>query len=180
MVSSACLLSARPRSASFPAILGQSTRPEEKTATFLAGFSVKKESGARRSGTRTQPEARIAKTMSGRVLFMIGTLSQDSRLAHVFQHARMDQVLPRRSGERVGERGFLRLLELCAERCFGLVQRARELVRGLVGEPRPGEYKRPGAERRDRRVLALVAACGQRDRLDEGIFREYPLHALRI
>src|SRR6267154_695493 len=92
----------------------------------------------------------------------------------------MDQVLPRRSGERVGERGFLRLLELRAERGFALVQRARELVRGLVGEPRPGEYKRPGAERRDRRVLALVTACGQRDRLDERIFRENALHALRI
>src|SRR2546429_7995343 len=91
----------------------------------------------------------------------------------------MDQVLPRRRGERVGERGFLRLLELRAERGFALVQGARELVRGLVGQPRPREHERPGTERRDRRVLALVAARGQRDRLDERIFRKDALQLLR-
>src|SRR5882672_8356458 len=91
----------------------------------------------------------------------------------------MDQVLPRRGGERVGERGFLRLLELRAERGFALVQSARELVRGLVGQSWPREHERPGAERRDRHALALVTARRQRDRLDEGIFRKDALQLLR-
>jgi len=45
-----------------------------------------------------------------------GQSAQDTRLAHVAQHARMDQILPRRGGERVGERRFFPLPKLAAER----------------------------------------------------------------
>src|SRR5712692_11372652 len=151
MFSSAFLLSAKPRTASFFPRPGHSTRPEEITTTFLMGFSVKNESGARRLEWAVQPKTRIANEITGAIsglLFISGfpfaesELSQYSSFAHVFQHARMDQVPLRRGGERVGERGFLRLLELRAQRGFALVDCARELVRRLVGQPGPREHQR--------------------------------------
>src|SRR5882724_5804520 len=55
---------------------------------------------------------------------------------------------------------------------------ARDLVGGFVGQPRPCEHQRPGAERGDRRGLPGVASRRKRDRLDERIFREDALQLL--
>src|SRR5439155_1376338 len=63
--------------------------------------------------------------------------------------------------------------------CLNASPRCFATMRPAMAAPRPREHERPGTERRDRRVLALVAARGQRDRLDEGIFRKDALQLLR-
>src|SRR5262245_29276435 len=61
------------------------------------------------------------------------SLVQYSRFAHVAQHARVDQVLPGRGGERALQGRFAALSVARRDDALPLVQRPRQAVRGVLG-----------------------------------------------
>src|SRR2546428_13350299 len=84
----------------------------------------------------------------------------DSDLAKVAQDAGMDELRPRRGGDRVRRGRLTRLGQARGECRLAAVERAGQAIRDVLGEGRPREDEAPRADRPDRRVLPGIGAGG--------------------
>src|SRR5581483_3601161 len=84
----------------------------------------------------------------------------------------MDQLAAWRRGERVGHSRLAGLLEPRGELRFAAMYRAREQIRGVIGQLGLRQHVAPRADRAQRRVLAGVALRRQRHRLQRRVLAE--------
>src|SRR5690349_7508142 len=97
------------------------------------------------------------------------SLWQKFDLAEVAQHAGMNKVDPRSGGNRIGGGGLAGLQQAARKACLRAVKRAGETIGEAGVEAIACEDQAPGSHRGDRRILSLVAACLERQRLQEPV-----------
>src|SRR5438093_4333053 len=158
---------------SAPAFCSSSTtrsRPEAAPMSTAAIFAPPRACASRASLRHVaRPIPLAAPVTSARIGTSEAGRSRESDLLEIAQDAGVDQLPPRRGGQRVGRCRLARVRQSGSQRRLAAVQRAGEAIRDVVGQRGTREDQAPGPDRRQRRAEARIGAGRDRERLQERV-----------